>query len=974
MPERTHYPVSRLDGEWMLAIDPENQGREQEWFREAQADAQPAPVPGIVQQVFPTFHGVAWYWRRFKGQRAPSREERAILKFGAVDYLAEVWVNGEPVGGHEGSETPFELDVTGALKPGENLLAVRVLKPGSRERLDGFILHEIPHRNQFDYDAYRPGMSYNISGVLLPVELHIVPALRIVDVFARPDVKSGEIEVQVTVANDTDRDRKVTLEGVASAEREGHPLDRVSTEMKYRRGVSVRRLSLSVSEPRLWALDDPYLYQVTASLAPGKRGPRPAHEHRVRCGFRDFRVIDGFFHLNGRRLFLKSSHTGNHLPIGHVVPPTPDLMRRDLLMAKASGFNCIRFIAGMPYPEQLDCCDEIGLMVYEENLAGWELGDSPKMTERYERSFREMILRDRNHPSVVIWGMINEMPDGPIFRQAVRSLALVRSLDSSRLVLLGSGRWDAQPTIGSVSNPGRRDWEHLWGIEGPKAPQVDDRLGWHPGGYIDRAGDAHVYPPLPISREDAHLVRTIGAGSKPVFLSEFGVGSQFNAIDELRGYEPFNARPDLVEVAMFREWVEKFGADLKRFGLEEVFPFPNDFFRESYRHHSRQRRLAFDLVRSNPQLCGYNLTGLLDHGLSGEGLWSFWRRWKPEIVETLEDGWSPLRWCLFVEPSHGYVGRALPVEAVLANEDVLTPGEYPVCFRIWGEQGIVWQRRTKVRIPKGAGRSQLPPLAVPVLKTKLKLDVPEGDYTFAADLERGGAPTGDRLPFRLTNPRSGRIRKGRVVTWGIGKPVQRWLEDLGIACAPLDPAGPRPKCPVLVGEVVANARSQPTWDAIKRWLEAGTTVLLLSAKPLLTRSYRERSDLASTSHLPWGEAIQAREFHDWLYHKDLMAKRHPAFEGLQSGTVLDWSHWGPVVGHDLFDCAQAPDEVIAAAFGVGYSCPGGYDSGVILGSQTMGEGRLILNALQVLPHVNRHPAADRLLLNLINYARAVKRR
>ena len=966
MSKRTEYSVSNLDGKWLLAIDPENQGREQEWFLQPHAEAQTAPAPGIVQQVFPTFHGVAWYWRWFETPRTPARDERAILKFGAVDYLAEVWLNGKPVGGHEGSETPFEPDVTGALKPGQNLLAVRALKPGAKERIDGFILDEIPHRNQSDYGRYQPGMGYNTSGIILPVELRVVPAVRIVDVFALPDTRTGEIAVQVTLANDTGRDRKVVLEAIVSAEREGHRLDRASAEVDCPPGASTHSLALAVSEPRLWWLDDPCLYRVTVSLAAGRKGARTAHEQSVRCGFRDFRVIDGFFHLNGKRLFLKSSHTGNHFPIGHVVPPDPDLMRRDLFMAKASGFNCIRFISGMPYPEQLDCCDEIGLMVYEENLASWLLGDSPKMAARYEFSCREMVLRDRNHPSVVIWGMINEMPDGPTLRQAVKSLKLVRSLDPSRLALLASGRWDARPAIGSVSNPGSKKWEHVWGVEGPDAPEVDNRLSWRPGGYIHRAGDAHVYPLLPMSRDDAHLLRTIGADSKPVFLSEFGVGSQFNAIDELRGYGPFNARPDLVEVAMIRGWVERLTSDLKRFGLEGVFPFPNDFFRESYRHHSRQRRLAFDLIRSNPKLCGYNLTGLLDHAVTGEGLWSFWRRWKPEIVETLEDGWSPLKWCLFVDPLHGYAGRPVQVEAVLANEDVMTPGEYPVCFRIWGEQGIVWQRRTKVRIPKESCQGPLPPLAVPVLKTKVKLNLPEGNYTFAADLERGGAPTGDRLPFRLTEPCSTEMKKGRVVAWGIGKPVQRWLERQGFACCPLDPDASRPKCPVLIGDVDPNARSRRTWDIITRWLEAGTTVLLLSPKPL-------RCDQADTSHLPWGEAIRARTFHDWLYHKDVVIKRHPIVEGLQSGSLLDLSHWGHVVGHDMFDCDQAPDEVITAAFAVGYSCPGGYDSGVILGSQTMGKGRLIFNALQVLPHISRHPAADRLLLNLISYARTVER-
>lgn len=72
-----------------------------------------------------------------------------------------------------------------------------------------------------------------------------------------------------------------------------------------------------------------------------------------------------------------------------------------------------------------------------------------------------------------------------------------------------------------------------------------------------------------------------------------------------------------------------------------------DMLRDSQRLHARQRLIGFDLIRSNPQICGYNLTGLLDHALTGEGLWSFWREWKPGILDALVDGWAPLRWCLF---------------------------------------------------------------------------------------------------------------------------------------------------------------------------------------------------------------------------------------------------------------------------------------------------------------------------------------
>ena len=129
----------------------------------------------------------------------------------------------------------------------------------------------------------------------------------------------------------------------------------------------------------------------------------------MRCGFREFRFENGFFRLNGRRIFLRSTHTCNHFPVGLKLPPDPDMARRDLLDLKVMGFNMIRFIWGGAERYQLDLCDEIGLMVYEESFASWPMQDSPELAERWERSLSELIRRDRNHPSVVIWGLLNEV-------------------------------------------------------------------------------------------------------------------------------------------------------------------------------------------------------------------------------------------------------------------------------------------------------------------------------------------------------------------------------------------------------------------------------------------------------------------------------------------------------------------------------------------------------------------------------------
>jgi len=950
--------MQTLNGKWKLTKDPNNEGRAGKWFETVRPEARPAPVPGIVQQVFPAHQGVSWYWHSFSPLRMPLESDRCLLRFGSVEYLAEVWLNGLPAGGHEGAETPFELDVTDLLRPGQNLLAVRVVKPGD-ERIDGLVLAEIPHRNQFDHAKFQPGMSYNIAGITGPVELLVVPAVRIADIFARPNPATGRIEASITLQNDTGSPAQgelALLAGPAGPAEGGHILATATAKADLPPGRSVHELAVTIAQPRLWDLDDPFLYRLTARLG--------GHELSVRCGFRDFRVKDGFFHLNGRRIFLRSSHTGNHFPVGQILPVDPDHLRRDLIMAKASGFNCIRWIAGVALPEQMDFCDELGLMVYEENYAGWALYDAPNLAERYERSYREMILRDRNHPSVTIWGLINEMPDGPAFRCAVAFLPTLRELDPTRLVLLASGRWDATPKIGSVSNPGSPAWEPAWGVEGPDAPAVDNHLGWDPGGYIDRAGDAHFYPPFPMTERHRRLLRTLGHGCKPVFLSEGGIGSQHNAIEELRGFDRLDVPENLPDRSFIRQMAERFTADWKRFGMDGIYPFPVDFFRDSYRLHSRQRRLVFDMVRSNPRLCGYNLTGLLDHGLTGEGLWSFWRRWKPGIAEVLEDGWSPLRWCLFVSPAHGYAGGPLDVEAVLANEAALRPGTYPVTFCIWsGDGGIAWEKRVAVTVPVDGD------LALPVLKKRLDLDLPAGDYVFAVDLERGGAPTGDRLSFRITDASAFPRGRGKLLAWGIGETVRDFLAAHGFICEPYAPRkqkrSSKPRT-ILIGDVPAAPGNEETWDALRQEIEAGPHVLALSANPFQTDVAKTgEAGQAEPQQHPWQDLLQARTFHDWLYHRECVGKRHSIFSGLQSGGILDWEYWGEVVGHAWFAMPQNPCDVIAAGFAVGYSCPGGYDSGLLIGLQRVGKGTLLFNSLPLLNHLGRHPAADRLLLNML---------
>lgn len=186
--------IMSLDGTWLLAPDPANVGRDDGWWSAPQSGAKPAKVPWIIQDAFPGYHGVAWYWREFACPAHPYADGRYLLRFWAVDYLADVWVNDTHVGGHEGGETPFVLDVTDVVNPGGmNRVAVRVLNP-THEPIDGIVLVETPHRNKAL--PYGAGSAWDQGGIVDSVELLLTPAVRIDDLFARADALTGLVPLQ----------------------------------------------------------------------------------------------------------------------------------------------------------------------------------------------------------------------------------------------------------------------------------------------------------------------------------------------------------------------------------------------------------------------------------------------------------------------------------------------------------------------------------------------------------------------------------------------------------------------------------------------------------------------------------------------------------------------------------------------------------------------------------------------------------
>jgi hypothetical protein len=198
--------------------------------------------------------------------------------------------------------------------------------------------------------------------------------------------------------------------------------------------------------------------------------------------------------------------------------------------------------------------------------------------------------------------------------------------------------------------------------------------------------------------------------------------------------------------------------------------------------------------------------------------------------------------------------------------------------------------------------------------------------------------------------------------WGIDQQVVEWLTAHGLTCRALTRQVPNQPEVVLVGKPADTETNALLWESLTIRLNQGSTVVFLSGQTF-------QKSKAAMNWLRVKKKGNCRTFHDWLYHKECVAKRHPVFDGLPHPGIMDWDYYGPVIPREVFEGMDTPTETIAAAFATGYSgYPRGYGSSLLIAAYKSGKGRLILSTPYVLENIDLHPAADRLLVNLIRYA------
>lgn len=357
------------------------------------------------------WRGIGWYRKQFTVDKTYSGK-KLFIEFEAANQVADVWLNGVYLGQHIGGYLGFQFDVTKYVhfdKP--NLLAVKV-------------------DNRYNYDIPPHCADFNMMGGLTrDVWLRVTERVYVVSTFVTTSEVSHEaatVKVATEVRNDADVTKDLALvTNVVNAD--GFIVASMKSTQRIERGAThtFAQQSNPIAYPRLWSPEEPNLYTVYSHLYDGEN---LVDEFPSPLGFRwfEFDAQKGFF-LNGEYLKLRGANLHqDQFAMGSAVPDS--LRLRDLLLLKKMGINFIR-LAHYPHDRvMLDECDRLGIIIWQEipyvNTVGRE-----KFIENAENMMREMIRRDRNHPSVVFWGIANETAEPylartevPYIRKALQAL------------------------------------------------------------------------------------------------------------------------------------------------------------------------------------------------------------------------------------------------------------------------------------------------------------------------------------------------------------------------------------------------------------------------------------------------------------------------------------------------------------------------------------------------------------------------
>ncbi|PSM45962.1 beta-glucuronidase [Chroococcidiopsis sp. CCALA 051] len=493
--------VFDMSGLWQFQLDPQEEGEARGWFKALSAPRQIA-VPCSWNDLFDdarNYLGLAWYRHEMY---VPSawRQERVFLRVGSANYAAKVWVNGTVVVQHMGGHLPFVADISDRLvwdRP--NVIAIAIenkqlldrVPPGLGEGGGGVagVLGGYP-ATTYDFFPY--------AGLHRPVVLYSVPAQQHID----------DITVVTTIEG---RDGIVNLKVETSTQYPGTGkarINEIEADLNFRAGSA--EATLRVPSARFWSPQDPHLYPLTVTLT---NGQRVTDSYSLDIGIRTIAVRGDRLLLNGQPIELTGFGKHEDFPLtgrGQNLP----MWIRDYELLKWSGANSFR-TSHYPYTEEaMMLADKLGFLVINEIPAvGLNFEDPEPATQQRLaqclQQIRELVARDKNHPSTIMWNVANEPMGGVPLGGASVPAAVESGMRFFRQMYAETKRLDPTRPVTLVGvQQGVRDWHGIFDVV-----CVNGYYGWYTqSGRLELGREA-------LARELDALHQRFG---KPMMVTEFG--------------------------------------------------------------------------------------------------------------------------------------------------------------------------------------------------------------------------------------------------------------------------------------------------------------------------------------------------------------------------------------------------------------------------------------------------------------------
>lgn len=555
-----------LNGYWQFKADSANLGLDKEWQNNPQDFNLKILVPfswasPMSEVELPDVH-VGWYARTFQVENKKKWENlKPYLVFGASDFHTTVWLNNQKVGDHKGGYVPFDFNISQYLQEGENQLVVRV--------------------EDQELDSRPSGKQYygNAKGIWQTVYLEGRPDHYITNLKFTPDIDKSQVTAEVFLNDKAAGQLDFNLEG-----------DAISFHGTVPEGENSARFTIPLENMKLWDLDDPYLYEVTAQVGDGTWSDRVSSYFGMRkisamqVPGQDFQYVA----LNNRPLYLKLALDQSYHPEGFYTFPSDQFMKEEIQRAKDLGLNGLRIHIKAEVPRKLYWADKLGLLIQEDVPNYWGEPDSIARSN-WEYIAQKEIERDYNHPSIFSWVLFNE----------TWGLFTNDSLENKRSYLPQTQEWvrswyhntKAYDSTRLVEDNSPCNLDHV----------ITDINTWHSytparnwSGYLDMVVE-NTYPGSSYNYIGGNV-----QGNEPMFNSEcgavWGYSGSTGDIDITWEYHimmnEFRKRPKIAGFLftefhdVINEWngYYRFDRTKKMFGLDELVPGMrmNDFHTDLY--------------------------------------------------------------------------------------------------------------------------------------------------------------------------------------------------------------------------------------------------------------------------------------------------------------------------------------------------------------------------------------------------------